>query len=153
MQPIHGTQCIQPTRHNPLCIHGIGTFMVLDAANLWYSIHPTNSIQPSVLPRHRNLYGTRCSQPAQDNPPCFHGVKTISTLLWCRNYSTLPRHRNLFWYLMKPTSLVQPSALPWRWNLLWYTMQPISSEQPFASTTYDAFHTSAVYELLHASMA
>ena len=104
--------------------------MVLDAANLWYSMHPTNSIQPSMLPRRRNLYGTRCSQPAQYNPLRFHGVRTLSTLSWCRNYSMHLRRRNLLWYSMKPTSLVQPFALPWRRNLLWYSMLPTSSIQP-----------------------
>ena len=124
--PFH-TSTVQKLLHASMAQE---SFMVLDVANLWHSMHPTNSIQPSVLPWRRNLYGTRRSQPAQYNPPRFHGVRTISTLSWCRNYSMHPWRRNLLWYSMKPTSLLQPFTLPWRRNLLWYLVQPTSSIQP-----------------------
>ena len=85
--------------------HGIGIFYGTRCSQFMLLMHSTNSIQPFALPWRRNLYGTRCSQPAQYSPPCFHGVRTISTLSWCRNYSMHPRLRNLFMVLNEASHL------------------------------------------------
>ena len=39
-------------------------------------------------------------------------LDTTATLPQCRNFFAFPRHRNLLWFLLQPTSSVQPSGLP-----------------------------------------
>ena len=54
---------------------------------------------------YESFYGAWCGQLARYNFPHFHCVETCPLL----------GHRNLFWYSMHPTSLVQPPRLPWCW--------------------------------------
>ena len=213
MQPIYGTQCIQPTRYNPPRFHNVGTFMIVDVANQLNTTHRA-SLASEPFPHFRGVgntpcihgvgifygtqrhqsgwynplhfhgvgtfYGTQCSQPARSslphfgcggtsphfyrigifcgpccsqptryNPSHFHGVGTLSTLLHCRNCSTLPWHRNLLWQPIYGTCCTQPTRfnLPhsWRRNPLWYSMQPTSLVQPFAlPQRRNPFHTSTV---------
>ena len=88
MQPIYDTQCVQPTRYNPLCFNDVGTFVVLDVANqLNTTLRAFLASEP--FPNFRGVgttpcihsigifYGTQRIQPAWYNPLHFHCVGTF----------------------------------------------------------------------------
>ena len=88
MQPIYGTQCVQPTRYNPPRFNDVGTVVVLDVANqLKTALRASMASEP--FPHFRGVgttpcihgvgifYGTQRSQRAWYNPFHLHGIGTF----------------------------------------------------------------------------